>query len=149
MGRANPPQAVRWQPYQVWSSCDGSLAATKGAWQRPNGTVGYFTTVWERQRDGDYKWVMDQGDALAQPLAAPEMIDAKVADCPAGRRDSPERAVLSPPDCTGGPCHGGGKSADGTLAFEYTVAPSGRTTRFTMLVDGEMREVMHSEVAAE
>ena len=53
-GRANPPQAVRWQPHQVWSSCDGTLAVTKGAWQRPDGTVGYFTTIWERQRDGDY-----------------------------------------------------------------------------------------------
>ena len=48
-GRANPPQAVRWQPHQVWSSCDGSLAVTKGAWQRPDGSVGYFTTVWQRQ----------------------------------------------------------------------------------------------------
>ena len=47
----NPPRAVAWQPYQVWSSCDGTLAVTKGAWQRPNGTVGYFTAIWERQRN--------------------------------------------------------------------------------------------------
>lgn len=37
--RANPPQAVKWQPHQVWSSCDGSLAVTRGAWQRPDGSV--------------------------------------------------------------------------------------------------------------
>ena len=28
-GRANPPVAVKWQPHQVWSSCDGSLARSK------------------------------------------------------------------------------------------------------------------------
>src|SRR5690606_6301016 len=46
----DPAQAVRWQPHQVWSSCDGTLAVTKGAWQRPDASVGYFTTVWQRNR---------------------------------------------------------------------------------------------------
>ena len=31
-GRADPAAAVKWQPHQVWSSCDGSLAVTRGAW---------------------------------------------------------------------------------------------------------------------
>ena len=79
--QANPTQAVRWQPHQVWSSCDGTIAVAKGAWQQPDGSTGYFTTVWERQRNGEYKWVMDQGDALEQPLEAPEMIGSAVADC--------------------------------------------------------------------
>ena len=37
--QVNPPRAVTWQPHQVWSSCDGTLAVTKGAWQRPDGSV--------------------------------------------------------------------------------------------------------------
>ena len=45
--QTNPPEAVRWQPHQVWSSCDGTLAVTKGAWQRPDGSVEAIT------RNGD------------------------------------------------------------------------------------------------
>lgn len=77
----NPPRAVTWQPHQVWSSCDGSLAVTKGAWQRPDGSVGAFTTVWERQKDGGYKWVLDVGETLDSALAEPEMVAAEVAVC--------------------------------------------------------------------
>ena len=36
--QTDPPQPVQWQTHQVWSSCDGTLAVTKGAWQRPDGT---------------------------------------------------------------------------------------------------------------
>lgn len=76
----NPPQSVTWQPHQVWMSCDGSLAVTKGAWQRGE-RVGYFTTVWQRQDDGGYKWVMDQGDVLAEPLVEPDFIRSIIAEC--------------------------------------------------------------------
>lgn len=83
-GRADPAKAVRWQPHEVWMSCDGAAAVTRGAWQG-EGTTGYFTTAWRRQpKDGAWKWVMDQGDALPAPLAAPEMLRATVADCSQG-----------------------------------------------------------------
>ncbi len=147
--RANPAQAVRWQPHQVWSSCDGSLAVTKGAWQRPDGSTGYFTTVWQRQRkakDG-YRWVLDQGDALAEPLSPPEMIEAKVAECPRPmRRDT---VALDAPACTGQVCTGGGRSGDGTLAYRYETRPGGaRTLRVSMMVGVQMEDVLVSEVAA-
>ena len=149
-GRANPPQAVRWQPHQVWSSCDGTLAVTKGAWQRPDGSVGYFTTVWQRQRkqkDG-YRWVLDQGDALAQPLAAPELIDARAAECPQPLPRGP--VVVTAPQCTAQGCSGGGRSGDGTLEFRYATRPDGaRTMRVSMLTGGAMEQVLLSEVAAE
>ena len=79
-GKSNPPVAVRWQPHLVWSSCDGSFGVTTGAWQLPTAT-GYFSTVWQRQKNGGYKWVMDGGDTLAAPLSAPEFVQAKVASC--------------------------------------------------------------------
>ncbi|MEO6041622.1 MAG: hypothetical protein ABIP41_06960 [Croceibacterium sp.] len=153
-GRANPPATVTWQPAQVWVSCDGSLAVTKGPWQRLSG-VGYFTTVWQRQRDGGYKWVMDQGDSLPQPLALPEMISGKVAECPA-RPGAPRRALrelpratITPPACAGTQCTGGGASADGTLSYAYTVAPSGaRAFSVQLRQDDAMHEVLRSEVAA-
>ena len=28
-GRANPAQTVAWEPYEVWSSCDGSIAVKR------------------------------------------------------------------------------------------------------------------------
>jgi len=80
-GRANPAKAVAWQSHNVWLSCDGSLAVTKGAWQGADGSFGDFTTVWQRQGGGKYRWLMDQGRILEEPLEAPEMISAIVADC--------------------------------------------------------------------
>jgi hypothetical protein len=154
-GRANPAVAVKWQPHQVWMSCDGSLAVTKGAWQRPQG-VGYFTTVWQRQRDGNYKWVMDQGDGLEQPLAEPEMIGGKVAQCEIrpnafGRRGRAKAAMASvtPTICAGDACTGGGSSADGTLTYRYATMPKGREFTVQQRQDGAMSEVLRSEVSAE
>ena len=148
--RANPPQAVRWQPHQVWSSCDGSLAVTRGAWQRADGSVGYFTTVWQRQakdKDG-YRWVLDQGDALGEPLVVPEMIEAKVAECPQPMQH--DVVILEPPQCTAQGCSGGGRSGDDTLEFHYQTRPGGaRTFTVSMTVDGKMAEVLRSEVAGE
>jgi len=153
-GRANPPQAVRWQPHQVWSSCDGTLAVTKGAWQRADGSTGYFTTVWQRQgnkRKTEYRWVMDQGDALAEPLATPEMIEAKVADCgrASGAGDS-EQADWEANSEAAGVTTGVGESQDRSLLYRYRVSPSGaRTTEIFLLKDGKMEQVLLSEVAAE
>jgi hypothetical protein len=133
----NPAQAVAWQPYQVWSSCDGTLAVTKGAWQRPDGTAGYFTTVWRRQeRDRGYKWVLDQGDTLAEPLAAPEFVQANVADCAARGRPG------------GGAAPAAAKASDdGTLRYQWSVADGGaRHFAVEMLVGGEMKTVLTSDV---
>lgn len=142
-GRANPAQSVAWQPHQVWMSCDGSLAVTKGAWQRPDGSNGYFTTVWQRQKDRTYRWVMDQGDVLAQPLVEPEFIGTEVADCRAGR----EIVIATGLDLEI-PGRGAGRSMDGSLAYEWDVSlDRSRRFRVTMLLDDEMVEVLQLEVA--
>jgi hypothetical protein len=104
---------MTWQPYAVWMSCDGSMGVTKGGWQRPDGTVGYFTTVWRKQKNGAYKWQLDQGDALAQPLAAPEMISGDVADCSRAR----------PPEIPAAPGRTVGWSDDKTLQWSVEVKP--------------------------
>lgn len=146
--KANPPAATKWQPHQVWSSCDGSIAVTRGAWQRSDGT-GYFTTVWQRQNDGKYKWIMDQGDSLAMPLDAPDMIVAKVADCPKGKQPRPVKRPkikqLPPLD----PAHRAGQSDDGTLTYEVTVAPDGgRRFAVNLMLGGQLTPVQVVEVAA-
>jgi hypothetical protein len=79
-GRADPPQSLQWQPYRVWSSCDGEYGITWGAWQNA-GKQGWFSTVWRRDDKGKLKWVLDQGGDLAAAPPAPEMIEAKIANC--------------------------------------------------------------------
>ncbi|MFM5892889.1 MAG: hypothetical protein ACKOQM_00430 [Novosphingobium sp.] len=149
--RADPPAAVKWQPHQVWSSCDGSLAVTRGAWQRADGSTGYFTTVWQRQKNLSYKWVLDQGDSMPFPLDEPEMIAAKVADCPAGYR--PERAA-KPKDFKGNlpaldPAHRNGASLDGTLNWDVTVQPDGaRHFVVSLMSDGKVQTVQDLQVEA-
>ncbi|WP_423141191.1 hypothetical protein ACOYW6_10125 [Parablastomonas sp. CN1-191] len=110
--RPNPASAVTWQPQQVWSSCDGSIAVTRGAWQN-QGTAGIFTTVWQRQKDGGYKWVLDQGEAVTAAQPVPEMIAAKVATCKPGAP-----AVITP-GAAGD--RRSGASADGTLRWHTAV----------------------------
>lgn len=150
-GRPNPPVAVKWQPHQVWSSCDGSLMVSHGAWQGPRRT-GYFTTLWQRQRNGAYKWIYDGGDTLAEPLAAPEMISAQIADCPArtrrppGPEANPRRAGSTVPF---DPAKRSGQSEDGTLRWNVKVDPGGaRNFSVEWKKDGVDKPVLTESVSA-
>lgn len=147
-GRDNPPAAVQWEPYEVWMSCDGSLGVTRGAWHKPDGSVGYFTTIWERGKKGDYRWILDQGDALASPLDAPDMVSASVADCPvrAGRGDGDRGAGTQRP--AEAAMEGSGHSRDGTLAWSYHVdADLGRKLAVMLRKGGQMEQVVSLAVA--
>lgn len=151
--RANPPAALRWQPHSVWSSCDGSLMVTTGAWQGENGRNGWFTTVWQRQPKGGYKWVLDHGDVSHEPIAAPDMITARVADCSAARPPFPppagkaSRAEPAPPPFD--PSARQGSSRDGTLRWSVMVDASG-AHRFLaeMAQDAGMASIRDERVAA-
>ena len=104
-GRADPAKSVIWQPHKAFMSCDGKTGVTTGAWQRPDGSTGYFTTVWmwiEKGRpdprlpagtmgDGEWKWVFDHGDSLPTRAMVPELIETKVASCK-GRANAPLNA---------------------------------------------------------
>lgn len=168
-GRANPPVPVQWQPSAVWISCDGGTGVTFGA-VRGEGN-GWFSTVWERQKKGGYKWVLDQGGTLSAPLRNSDFITGKVADCPARpRRDPlaeeappppkpprdappPLRPLAGPIPLLGAVAAGAdskdGRSADGTLAWRSTVLPGG-TRLWTVWIwqDGKMAEVLNREEIA-
>lgn len=153
-GRANPPVSVKWQPHIVWSSCDGSLMVSHGAWQGAKDTNGYFTTIWQRQKDGKYKWVLDHGDELKEPLLAPEMLSGQIADCPdRGKRPAGpppkfkevKARDLAPLD----PAQRSGKSLDGTLWWEVTVDPGGaRNLSVSWKKDGAESPVLIESVDA-
>jgi len=148
-GRANPAQAVKWQPHHVWSSCDGSLAVTRGAWQRADGSTGYFTTVWQREHDGEYRWTLDQGDALETPLEAPEFVRTDIAQCPERGMASQlrEQAEQSRP-VTGG-TYFDQVSADSSLFLTFVVSPDlSRHWKLMLHKDGGMVDAMSGSVDA-
>lgn len=167
--RANPPVALAWQVQNVWASCDGAFAVTRGAWQKSgqeprqkSGTSGYYITLWQRQNDGSYKWLIDHAEPLGQPLAEPEMISAKVADCPQPRAAA-DQPPPSPPGANqrlpatnqrsrgrnGPPLPPpvnpmSGRAPDGSLAWSAHADASGlRGFSLSLQLDGTMREVLH------
>jgi len=178
-GRANPAQPLQWQPHAAWISCDGSAGATFGAYQGSTGEggsgQGWFSNLWQRQKKGGYKWLLDQGGDLAAPLAAPEFLAGKVANCracpqrdPAADEESearPPRDALKRRDAiplqrplagpipalaaAAGSDSKDGQSDDGTLAWRSTVMPGG-TREWTVWLwqDGKMTEVLHRTEAA-
>lgn len=137
-GRSGAPGGTR-EPHEVWSSCDGSLVASRGAWRR-DGVAGRFVTIWQRQPDGAYRWLLEEGSATAQVPPSPDMIQAHVADCPErpGREALPPRgeggkppkpakakaikpSALPPLD----PAGRSGKAADGTLDWAVSIGADG------------------------
>lgn len=66
--QTDPPEAVQWKPRTVVMSCDGAVAVSQGRYRDPQGKVGNFVTVWERQPDNTYRYVFDVGgEDVPQP----------------------------------------------------------------------------------
>lgn len=147
-GKADPAVSVKWQPHKAIMSCDGKTGVTTGAWQKPDGSVGYFTTVWQfietnSRGDGEWKWVLDHGDALTAPRAPKEMIETQVASCkgraPATLAAPPEGAIMKT-----------GYARDQSLSYTYVVQPNGARTIEVKLWNGETTEtIITDQVAAQ
>jgi hypothetical protein len=122
-GRADPPQSVRWQPHRVAVSCDGTLAATTGSAQWPDGTAGWFTTIWQRQANGEWRWIADHGGTGTEPWFVPEIPIVEVAECPGAEGPEPQ-----PMPAAG---EARGASRDHTLLWDWV---DGRGLRVTMWI---------------
>lgn len=117
-GRAEPAKPDARETYRIWMSCDGTLGVTQGALRKGDGSLGAFVTVWKRQKNGTYRWVMDQGDPSPLKGEAPDMVAAKVAACD----------VVAPRPSTDGilvtaPLQRDGISDDGSLAWSIRLDP--------------------------
>jgi hypothetical protein len=119
--RKDPPKSVQWWPTASYVSCDGKLAVNTGGWQLADGSVGYFTTVWRKEADGQWKWLVDGGAALKAPRSrgAPKIVHAS---CKTDRTRPPYPPGAYSSDST----FGSGKSPDGTLHWSWTVWPDGK-----------------------
>lgn len=114
----DPAEPIRWSPTASYVSCDGQVAVNTGEWRQPDGSVGFFSTVWMRQPEGGWKWVVDGGDALATPRARVAEPEVERATC----------AALAPalrPAPMPGTTVGEGHSPDWTLTWRYEVEKTG------------------------
>jgi hypothetical protein len=152
-GRKDPPASVKWAPSHSWVSCDGRTAINRGPWTAPTGTAtGYFTTVWVRKPAG-WKWVYDAGDRLGTPMALPARPRVQRASC-SGRAKIPKeyrREVKTTARIAGKPPAdaGQGRSADGTLIYEWKVASSGERHFEAKLWNGrDYRTILNQHVSA-
>ena len=137
-GAPDPAQAIVWEPDQVWASCDGSFALSSGPATHPGGKRTRFATIWQRQDDGEYRWVLDQGFDLEADYGAPEMISARVADCPSARLTR----TGSPPKARRAAAWSEGQSDDGTLAWRTELrADCSRTLIVSARREGTLQEV--------
>lgn len=136
--QTDPPAAVQWEPRAVAISCDGALAVSQGRLTTPEGKVGTFVTVWERQPDGAYRYTFDAGGLdVPQPpprkpveegnivVTAIDAVQGLVASCPRSG------AAIPPPPAI--PVGEEGKagavlSRDGTLRWRWEHRADG--TRF-------------------
>ena len=145
----DPATATKRSPREVWISCDGSYALADGVWS--NGAEhGWFSDVWQRQKNGGYKWVLQDGDRSKNTDAATDVIAAHVADCPRPK-DKAALAVWNarPAPSAGTTQSGAGHSADMTLHWEFTAQPDGaHNLSAWMWKDGDMRPIHVTEVDA-
>lgn len=79
--RKDPPRSVEWWPTASYVSCDGRIAVNTGGSKWPDGSSGYFTTVWVRQDDGSWKWTQDHGGPLETARARVDRPTVRTADC--------------------------------------------------------------------
>lgn len=78
--QAEPAVPASWQVRTVWMSCDGAYAVSRGAWTRGSAS-GEYLAVWQRQKKGDWAWLVREEGPAADLGEAPEMISAHVAEC--------------------------------------------------------------------
>ena len=136
--QTDPAQAVQWSPRVVVVSCDGSLAVSKGRYRDPEGTVGNFVTVWERQAGGEYRYIFDAGgDDVPQPppkqraeegdiiVTALDLVQGLIASCPRGGAPIPPPPALAV-DAEGE--EGATLSRDGTLRWRWAHRADGTRT---------------------
>ena len=151
--RKDPPASVQWSPAQSYVSCDRRTAVNTGPWRNPaQRTTGYFTTLWMRQKSGDWRWTVDGGDELKRPLVTPRQPVVRRAGCgnPALRARLVEQEYARPINRAAPPGDSGfQRSADGTLLYQWRVEASGaRQTRVRLWTGRQFATVLDQKVAA-
>jgi len=174
----DPAQSVTWAPDRIFVSCDASYAVSLGQAAWPDGRKSRFVTMWRRQANGSYKWMLDWGsNAPVTQSDDISMVDGKVADCPARRTPGVSPPVTGetpaqseqrewregagrhkrpkPPKyevtriAVPPPATGEGQSRDGTLNWQWaTDAQGARSFKVTVRYGGKVETVVDDRYAA-
>jgi hypothetical protein len=149
--RKDPPISIDWAPADSWVSCDGQMAINRGPWTSASGERhGYFTTVWIRSH-GQWRWLYDGGTPLTVPIALPAKARVTRARCGNSPNAGDKYGAVSSASRRNGsaPVSGAGRSADGTLTYEWKVASDGARHFEAKLWDGSgYRTITNQYVAA-
>ena len=148
--RKNPPKAIRWIPAQSFVSCDGRTAVNTGPWFSPDGKpAGYFTTVWQRDKD-KWRWAYDGGGPLRDvPLLNRYPVvhraacgtRAPGAPIPPPPPLTPTQSLKTPVD------NGRGESGDRTLGWDWKVDTRGGRIFRVYLWDGSRyAQVVYNDI---
>ena len=111
----DPPKSVEWWPTASFLSCDGQTAVNTGGALWPGGRHSFFTTVWVRQADGNWRYALDHGNDLATPRARPTQ-DPVIRKASCNGRPAELPPALYPPGQAGG-----GASRDRTLQWVWYI----------------------------
>ncbi len=79
-----PGGSLKWWPVFAGMSASGDLGFSTGPYvsEGPRGKAhGHFLTIWKKQGDGRWRWMIDHGTPTREP--APEGLAAKVDSLPA------------------------------------------------------------------
>ena len=121
---------------------------TRGAWQSADGSQGYFTNVWQRDSDGDYRWTLNQGEALDTPVEAPEFVRTDVAECPARGLAGELRTQAEQSRPVTGGTYFDQVSSDSSLFLTFVVSPDlSRHWKLMLYRDGHMVDAMAGSAA--
>ena len=149
--RKDPLLAYMWWPAEAFLSCDGQMAATTGP-SVLGATRGYFTTLWVRDRDGSWKWLLDHGDRLSTPRPAGEAPKVSRASC-AGAKGPGQWSVttMDAGDATrigGGGHRSEGISGDGSLKWNWQTRQDGGRQVEVLLWDGRRHQPVITDQVA-
>lgn len=112
----DPPKSVEWWPTASFVSCDGTVAVNTGGARWPDGRNSYFSTLWQRQANNEWRWRLDHGDDLKIARPQPKRTKNIIRRANCGGK---------PPSIIVVPSHlgrtGGGQSPDRTLSWFYFV----------------------------
>ncbi|RVU07701.1 hypothetical protein EOE18_01035 [Novosphingobium umbonatum] len=117
----------------VWMSCDGSSAATFGRWTK-GAKQGWYSAIWQRQKKGAYRLVLQSATTTPTALPKPEWLEAKVAECPARREALPNKEQVEP---VTHPLFG--ETADHSLSWSVNEA---RELVIGLRIEGKLTEVL-------
>lgn len=90
LAKANWPGVILWRPEFVYAAASGDLAVSMGPSLWTVGEEkdpGYFLTIWAKQPDGSWKWLLDRGTSGTPDLYTGnerlDLMTGEASDAPA------------------------------------------------------------------